>query len=138
MQEEGAGSGGPDPGEAPGAGNRPAVGVEQLRARGARARVGLERLEQGRRRARPQLGVLVEEQAVLAARLAHQGRVVRALAGPPLERDQADLAAAGPDRVRRAVLGGVVEDEDLALDPGRMGALDRVEAGEQELAPVRC
>ena len=42
-----------------------------------------------------------------------------------------------PHRLGRAVVGGVVEDEDLALDPGRVGALDRLQAGEQVLAAVR-
>ena len=103
-----------------------------------RLRVGVERRDQRRRRARPQLGVLVQQQAVAALRLAHQGRVVLGLAGPPLaarsggsRRRSARTASAEPS------VGGVVEDEDLALDPGRVGALDRGQAGEQVLAAVR-
>ena len=69
-------------------------------ARRRRLRVGVERRDQRRRRPRPQLGVLVQQQAVAAARLAQQGRVVLRLAGPPLQRDQADLAAERPHRRR--------------------------------------
>ena len=137
VQEERPGQRRPDPGEAPGAGHRLAGGVEQLRRRRGRLRVGVERRDQRRARSRPQLGVLVQQQAVAALRLAHQGRVVLRLAGPPLQRDQADLAAERPHRLGRAVVGGVVEDEDLALDSGRVGALDRGQAGEQVLAAVR-
>ena len=137
VQEERPGQRRPDPGEAPGAGHRLAGGVEQLGRRRRRFRVGVERRDQGRARPRPQLRVLVQQQAVAALRLAHQGRVVLRLAGPPLQRDQADVAAERPHRLGRAVVGGVVEDEDLALHPGRVGALDRGQAGEQVLAAVR-
>ncbi len=58
-------------------------------------------------------------------------------AGALLQGDQANLAAQLPHRLGRAVLGGVVEDEDLPLHPGRVGALDRGQAGEQVLAAVR-
>ena len=37
-----------------------------------------------------------------------------------LERDQPDLAAQRPHRLGRAVVGGVVEDEDLVLELGRV------------------
>ena len=85
-------------------------------------RVGVERRDQRRRRSRPQLGVLVQEQAVAPARLAHQGRVVLAPCRCAARARSARIvAAAGPDRVGGAVVGGVVEDEDLALEPGRDG-----------------
>ena len=137
VQEQRPGQRRADPGEAPGAGDRLAGGVEQLRRRGGRPRVSLERRDQRLARARPQLGVLVQQQAVAPARLAHQGRVVLRLAGAALQRDQADIAAERPHRRGRAVVGGVVENEDLALDSGRVGALDRGQAGEQVLAAVR-
>ncbi len=45
--------------------------------------------------------------------------------------------SSSPDGLRRAVVGGVVQHQHLALELGWRGALDRVEAGEQELPPVR-
>ena len=54
-----------------------------------------------------------------------------------LERNQLDPVAACEEGLRRAVGGCVVEDEDLALQSGGAGALDRLEAAEQVLAPVR-
>ena len=137
VQEDRAGERRADAGEAPGAGDRGAGGVEQLRAGRPRPGVGFERADQGRDRPRAQLGVLVEQQAEATLRLAHQGRVVGGLSGPPLELDQPDVPPQRPHRLGGAVVGGVVEDEDLTLGPGRIGPLDRVQAGEQVLAAVR-
>jgi uncharacterized glyoxalase superfamily protein PhnB len=69
-----------------------------LRRRCCRFRVGVEGRDEGRARARPQLRVLVQQQAVAALGLAHQGRVVLRLAGPPLQGEQADVAAKGAHR----------------------------------------
>src|ERR1700710_1680524 len=55
---------------------------------------------------------------------------------PPLS-EQADVAPRPLHGLCRAVAGGVVEDENLVLDPGRVGALDRGQAGEQVLAAIR-
>ena len=107
-------------------------------ARRGRPRVGVERRDQRRRRPGPQLGVLVQQQAVArpSPRASGSSRS-RAL---PVRRSSA-IRRISPPSARTASaepsLGGVVEDEDLALDPGRVGALDRVEAGEQVLAAVR-
>ena len=138
VQEERPGQRRADAGEAPGAGDRRARGVEQLGARRPGRRVALERREQRRRRARPQLGVLVEQQAEAPARLARAGSS-RWPPCPSAARSSIRRISPPqrPHRVRRAVGRGVVEDEDLALDAGRVGALDRVEAGEQVLAAVR-
>ena len=81
VQEERPGQRGADAGKRQAQGTGPPVGVEQLRrppppAFGSR----VERREQRRRRARPQLGVLVEQQAEAPLRLAQQGRVVLRLA----------------------------------------------------------
>ena len=128
----------PTPGKRQAQGTGLAVGVEQLRRRRRRLRVGVERRDQRRRRARPQLGVLVEQQAVAA----RSPRASGSSRSPPCR--SAARARSGGSRRRSArtasaepSLGGVVEDEDLALDPGRVGALDRVQAGEQVLAAVR-
>ena len=77
----------------PGAGGRLARAGEQLRARRGGARVGLQRVEQRARRALAQLGVLVEQQAVAAARLAQQ----RASRSPPcrVRRSRAIRRASG-------------------------------------------
>ena len=84
-----------------------------------------------------QLRVLVQQQAVAPARLAQQRRVVLGLAGAPLEREQPRVRVALAHRLGRAVVGGVVEHQQLVLHAGRVGALDRGEAGEQVVAPVR-
>jgi hypothetical protein len=137
MEEKRAGQRRAHSREAPGAGHGLAVRVEQLRSGGGGFRFPLHHREQRLDRPRPQLGILVQQQAVAPARLAHQGRVVLRLAGPPLERDQADVVAERLHRLGRAILGGVVEDEDLALDCFWMSAFDRGQTGEQVLAAVR-
>jgi hypothetical protein len=58
----------------------PALGIEQQRTGSRGLGVGFERRQQRRGRARAQLGVLVEQQAVLAAGLPQQQRVVLAQA----------------------------------------------------------
>ena len=73
VEEEGADERGADPGEAPGAGVGSAVGAEQLRGRRGGLRVGVERGDQRRRRPRAQLGVLVQQQAVVCPAPASAG-----------------------------------------------------------------
>jgi hypothetical protein len=109
---------------------------EQLCTGDGGPRVGLERLEQRRRRRRLESSVLVEEQAVAPARLAQQRGVVLGLSGSPRARDEPDLGMARPHRIGGSVVGGVVEHEDLVVRAGRMRAPNRVQAGEQILAPV--
>ena len=46
--------------------------------------------------------------------------------------------AEGAHRVGGAVVGGVVEDQDLVLDAGRVGGLDRAQAGEQVARGRSC
>ena len=85
-----------------------------------------------------QLGVLVEQQAV--ARPSPRASRVESFSALPARRSSSIRRMSPPQRphrLGRAVVGGVVEDEDLALDAGRVGALDRLQAGEQVLAAVR-
>jgi hypothetical protein len=124
------------PRQTPGAGLALALGRQQLGAGGGCARVLLERFQQRRRRAGVHLGVLVEQQAVAAARRLEQRRVVLGLAGAAVERDRAHVVRALLDRGERSVVGAVVEHEDLVRDAGGVGPLDRRQAGEQVLAPV--
>ena len=133
----------PTPGSRQAQGCGDAVGVEQLRARRAARRIGAQRLEQRRGGARPQLGVLVEQQAEVAARRLEQGGVVRRLARSALARASAAAARRGRsggvprlDRVGRAVVGGVVEHEDLVLEIGRRVVADR-SLGRRAEAPAR-
>ena len=88
MQEEGAGERRPEARQSPRARLRRAVGGEELgpgrrRARRASSASSSVSTAPGR-----ELGVLVEQQAELAARLGEQAGVVLGLAGPALERDQ--------------------------------------------------
>ena len=136
MKEEGTGEGGGDAREPPGAGLRRARRVEQLRRRGSRFGVRCQRRVQRLCRSLLELGVLVEQQAVLATGLAQERGVVLRLARAPVERDQPHVSAARADRVGRTVVGGVVDDDHLVLELGRMRALDGVEAAHQELAPI--
>ena len=134
---------GADAGQPPGARLRHAVGIEELGAGGSRLGVGPHRLEQRRRASGQHLRVLVEEQAELALSVLHQQRVVGRLALAPLGDDQAEVVADVAlalrqlgDEVDRSVVGGVVEDEDLVLDAGRVIGRDRPQAGGEMLAPV--
>ena len=143
MQEQRLRQCGADAGQPPGAGLGNAGGVEQLRARGAGLGVGAQRGEQSLGGARQQLGVLVEEQAELSLGRLHEQRIVGRLALAALGDDQpqvlADVALALcdlGDEIDGAVVGVVVEDEDLVLDPGRMVGRDRAQAGAKVLAPV--
>jgi hypothetical protein len=136
MQEKGAGERRRHSRKAVGAGPWPAVRAQELRTGDGCARVGLERPDELLDRAGTELRVLVQEQAVASARSAQQSRVVLRFARAPFERDQADRSAERLDRPRRAVVGGVVEHEDLGFDPGSPGALDRLEASEQQFAPA--
>ena len=118
--------------------------MRTVRPGSARSRIGAQRLEQGSGGAREQLGVLVEEQAEPALRVLEQQRVVGCLALAALGDDQPQVVADLPlplgdlrDEVDRAVVGGVVEDEDLVLDLGGMVGGDRPQAGGEMLAPVR-
>ena len=88
VQEEGAGQRRADARESPSAGLRLAVGVEQLSTRDAGARVGIEGSDEGLGCPRPKLRVLVQEQRVLADRLAQQRRVVFGLPRSLLELEQ--------------------------------------------------
>ena len=137
VQEECPGQSGRDAGEPPRARLRLAAGAQQLGARDRRLRIAIERVEERRGRARAQLRVLVEQQAVLASRVSQQGRVVLGLPEPRLVFDQAQVHVEAADGIGRAVVGGVVEHEDLVLDARGVGVADRGEAGEQMLAPVR-
>src|ERR687898_375514 len=110
---------------------------EELRARRGGARVGVKRVEQRPGRALAQLRVLVQQEAVVPARLLQEQRVVVGLAGSALEREQPRVRVALAHRIRRAVGGGVVEHDQLVVHADRVGPLDRGEAVEQELAPVR-
>ena len=81
-------------------------------ARGAR----LERVRERVGRSRGQLGILVQQQAVAAARALHQLRVVLRLPAPAVELDQADaIAVLCLDGRARPVVGGVVEHEHLEV-----------------------
>ena len=138
MQEEGADRGGPDAGEAPGAGDGPAS-RSRAAARRPPPRVGSFSSASTSAAAAPgrssESSFRSRQYSPPASRIR-----VESFSPFPVRRssdDQADPAAAGPHRVGRAVIGGVVEDEHLAPEPVGVGALDRVEAGEQELAPVR-
>ncbi len=77
-------------------------------------------------------------------RLAQQQAVERRLALAPLAADQPQARAEpfgrrvpGLDGVGRAVVGGVVDHQDLALELVRAVVADRPQAGEQKLAAVR-
>ena len=138
MQEERARERRADPGEAPGAGHRLAR-RSRAAARPPPRPPGSSSSAASSAAAAPgrssESSLSSRQKRPLASR--EQGRVVGRLARPPLELDQADVPPQRPHRLRRAVARGVVEDEDLALDAGRMGALDRLQAGEQVLAAVR-
>ena len=120
--------------QAPGALLRGAVGAEQARAGDGGVGVGVERLQQRFRRARLELGVLVKEQAVVAAGGLEKRGIVGRLAGSAVERQQPDAAPARHHRLHRAVLGGVVEHQHLVLQIARRDPLDGVEAGHQQLS----
>ena len=87
--------------------------------------------------ARPQLRVLVQQQAEAPARPLEQARVVLRLARPPLERDQRGLGMALAHGLGGAVRRGVVEHEQLVRYPVGVRGGDGVEAGEQVVAAVR-
>ncbi len=104
----------------------------------------MQRADQRRRGARQQLAVLVEEQAELAPRLRQQAGVVGRLARAALERDHAQRLRKQPvvrgdhaGLLDRAVVGGVVEQQDLAAHAIGVGRGDRSQAGAKVLAPVR-
>ena len=59
-----------------------------------------------------------------------------ASAGAPVAGDHPDLRKAPLHGLRRAVVRGVVEHQDLVLDPRGVGAADGLQAGEQELPAV--
>src|SRR4029453_7868874 len=84
-----------------------------------------------------QLRVLVQEQAVAAARLAEEQRVVVGLPGAALEREQPRLGVPLAYRLGRAVVRGVVQNEQLVVHVRGMRPPDRAEAVEQVVAPVR-
>ncbi len=90
----------PTPGKRQAQGTGLAVGVEQLRPRGRRPGSSSSAAISAATAPGPQLGVLVQQQAVAPLRLAQQGRVVLRLAGPPLALDQPDLAAERAHRRR--------------------------------------
>src|SRR5918992_1307391 len=121
----------------PGAGGGPPRGGEELRARRGGARVAFHGVDERPRRALTQLGVLVQQQAVPAARLAQERRVVLRLAGAPLQREQASVGEPLAHRIGRAVVRRVIEHQHLVLQLRWVGALDRLEAGDQVLAAVR-
>ena len=77
-------------------------------------------------------GVLVEDVDVAAGRGTDDGVVIRAEPRTVCLRDHADVGKALAHRVGGAVLRGVVEHDDLGV-----GAGQRVETREQELAAVR-
>ena len=95
----------------------------------------VERLVQRHRRARLELGVVVEQQHVAPAGAPQQRRVVLALAAPLLERDHLGRRAVRARGARGAVARGVVEHDHLGLERHRGPlARDRVQAVAQELA----
>ena len=103
----------------------------------AQAAVGplLERLVQRERRARQQLGVLVEQQRVASPRAAQQLGVVERLAAPFVERDHLVHGGVGPRGLGGAVARAVVEHEHLGRERQvRPLARDRVQPAQQQLA----
>ena len=76
--------------------------------------------------------VLVEDEDVAAGRRADHGVVVRAEAGAVALLDQPHVRVLRAHRVGRAVLGRVVEHDDLRVD-----AAQRLEAREEKLPRVR-
>ena len=137
MEEQGADKGGDHTGKAPRAGHRVAGGVEQLRAGGTRRLIPAHRFQQRFRRSGKELGVLVEQEAELSAGPLEEQRVVLGLAGANLALDQLQIHVEGAHRAGGSVVGCVVEDEHLALDTGGMVVLNRDQAAQQEVAPVR-
>ena len=94
VQEQGLGQRGAEAGQPPRAGNRLAVGVEELGSRGGRLGIGVQRLEQGLGCALEDLGVLVQQQAEAPAGLAQEQRVVLRQAGAAVAGDHPDLRKA--------------------------------------------
>jgi hypothetical protein len=102
-----------------------------------------ECFDQSRCGIRPQLAVLVQQQAELAPRLAQQQAVVLGLARPAIALDQAQRVAefARPDRplpgcIGRAVVGGVVEHEQLVAHSFGVRRADALQAGDQVVPAV--
>ena len=110
VQEEGAGDRRPEAGQPPGAGLGRAGRIEQPRSGGRGSAVGAKRLDERLRRPREQLGVLVEQQAELAASLAQQSAVERRLALTALAADQ-------PQAARRGRSGAAFQASTASADP---------------------
>src|SRR6266480_2200981 len=121
--------------EAPRACLRAAVGAQQARSGAGRVGMLLERLVQGKRRARTQLGVLVEEQRISPARAAQQLGVVERLSAPLRERHHAVHSRVIAGGARGSVARVVVEHDHLRGERQRsaLGG-DRVQAAQQQLA----
>ena len=136
VEEEGSGQRPARVGEAPGARGGHAVSGQQLSPGHGRTGVGLERLHQRPRAPSLHLRVLVQQQAVAPRGLAQQARVGGRLPLAAIQRDQTHPSAARADGLGRAVVRGVVENQHLVVDPGRVVAGDRVEAGHQLVPPV--
>jgi hypothetical protein len=90
VQEESLGQRGAEAGEPPGAGNGPAVGVEELRPCDGRPRVGPECLQEGLGRASQDLGVLVQQQTEAALSLAQEEGIVFRQAAATVAPDHPD------------------------------------------------
>ena len=135
-QPDGAERRGADRGEAERRRLRRAVGAQQAGARRCGPRSGGEGGVQGGRRARPQLGVLVEQQAVAPGGAREQRAVVVRLAAPLRERDHLGAGRMRPRRLGGPVVGRVVEHEHVGRERhARALGGDRVQAALEQRPP---
>ena len=137
MKEERLGEGRAGPGKPPRAGDWNPAGVHELSARDGGLRVGIERVEERSRRAVSDLGVLVQEQAEAPPSLPKEECVVLREPRAALAGDQTNLR-----KSCRATASAEPSSEALSStriscsSPAGCGAGDRLQAAEQELAPV--
>src|SRR5262249_23847472 len=118
--------------ETPGGRLRPTVGIDKARPESGEAGVRVEVRDHPLQAPVLTRRVLVEHEHVTAGRRPDDRVVIRAEACPMALLDHATLPQALPTGRGRTVLRSVVEDVDL---DGL--ALERLEAGEEELAGVR-
>ena len=127
---------GADARQPPGTRDRPAIGGEELCACGRCPPVRAQRAHQSGHRPGLELGVLVEQQAELAPGLLDQAAVVGGLALTPLEGDQPDLAIQCLHGSRRSHRRRRCPEPGSRARYRGNGSPDRLQAGEQKLAPV--
>ena len=100
--------------------NRP-VWIEQATRRGAVVSVIVQKREEGLRCVTDHLGIAVEQQDVVPARLTDADVVASGIADVAIEPDQAHLGILALDHVRAPVFGAVVDDDDLVGKAPRSG-----------------